>query len=128
MSSRFQVVLLLVCAIGWVGVGAHPESLECGTDATTRLKLGAKVMQGAVCILRIARTRLLPFLLPFYFILWWRCSDNNSDDVCTHAKCLLIHLTSVGVGWLPRRMYPAGGRRDGSRRRYRGDGSRQERR
>eukprot|EP00729_Bicosta_minor_P003918 gene3918-32935_t len=26
----------------------HPENLECGTDATTRLKLGARIMQGQV--------------------------------------------------------------------------------
>ena len=36
-----NMVLVNVCL-------SHPENLECGTDATTRLDLGAVIMQGAV--------------------------------------------------------------------------------
>ena len=42
-----MLCIALVAAAATVAM-AHPASLECGTDSTTRLALGAQVMGGAV--------------------------------------------------------------------------------
>lgn len=48
-AVRCAAIMLLVVNMVLVNVYlSHPENLECGTDATTRLDLGARIMQGAV--------------------------------------------------------------------------------
>lgn len=44
----FVMALIALLVVGLIV--NHPENLECGTDATTRLKLGARIMQGQVCV------------------------------------------------------------------------------
>lgn len=50
-NSTRPCLLMALIALLVVGlIVNHPENLECGTDATTRLKLGARIMQGQVCV------------------------------------------------------------------------------
>lgn len=53
VRDRGTTLVFVMALIALLVVGLivnHPENLECGTDATTRLKLGARIMQGQVCV------------------------------------------------------------------------------
>ena len=43
---KASTLFLLACTATMVA--AHPSSLECGTDATTRLRVGEKIMMASV--------------------------------------------------------------------------------
>ena len=44
---KASTLFLLACTAATM-VAAHPSSLECGTDATTRLRVGEKIMMASV--------------------------------------------------------------------------------
>jgi hypothetical protein len=48
MCGSHFFIGLVVCTAHTLLVSAVPANLECGTDATTRLKVNATVMQGRV--------------------------------------------------------------------------------
>ena len=46
MAASLSLLPFVLVAFLVVAVHAHPSSLECGTDASSRLKIGAKIMGG----------------------------------------------------------------------------------